>query len=113
MDTKLVRGLLVLAVVGIATLPAFSQADVSSATLKGTVTDPSGALLPGAAVTAKNVETGITRETITDALGAYLIRPFTARIVRASHHATRVCNQRAERARSHSPSGKSPFMTFS
>ena len=75
MDTKLVRGLLVLAVVGIATLPAFSQADVSSATLKGTVTDPTGALLPGATVTAKNVETGIRRETITDALGAYLIRP--------------------------------------
>ena len=39
--------------------------------LTGTVTDPSGAIIAGAAVTATNVDTGQTRTTTTDANGAY------------------------------------------
>jgi hypothetical protein len=42
-----------------------------SATLSGTVTDPSGAALSGATVAAKNVDTGAVRGTVTDAEGHY------------------------------------------
>src|SRR5882672_6179805 len=49
-----------------------AQAQVS-ASISGRVTDPSGATVSGAAVMAKNVETGETRSTITDDLGHYWI----------------------------------------
>jgi hypothetical protein len=44
-----------------------------SATLSGIVTDPSGATVTGAAVTARNVETGVSRATVTDGIGRYEI----------------------------------------
>ena len=40
-------------------LPAFSQKITGDIT--GTVTDPTGAVVPGAAVTAENVGTGLSR----------------------------------------------------
>jgi len=49
---------------------ATSLAQVS-ATLSGTVTDPSAALVAEAAVTAQNVDTGVVRKTVTDAEGHY------------------------------------------
>ncbi|HEY4049926.1 MAG TPA: carboxypeptidase regulatory-like domain-containing protein [Acidobacteriaceae bacterium] len=42
-----------------------------SAALSGRVTDPSGAGVPGASVTAKDIDTGVTRATITDQVGRY------------------------------------------
>ena len=42
-----------------------------SASLSGTVTDPSGAALSGAAVAARNVDTGAVRATVTNAEGHY------------------------------------------
>ena len=42
-----------------------------SASLKGIVTDPSGAPVAGAAVTSKNTETGASRRAITDDAGRY------------------------------------------
>jgi len=42
-----------------------------SASLSGTVTDPSGAALSGAAVAAKNVDTQTVRSAVTDAEGRY------------------------------------------
>ena len=42
-----------------------------SASLSGTVVDASAALVSAAKVGAKNVETGITRETVTDNQGRY------------------------------------------
>lgn len=48
-----------------------AQAQMSSGDLKGTVTDPTNAVVPGAAVTATNAETGVERRTTTDALGVY------------------------------------------
>jgi carboxypeptidase family protein len=44
-----------------------------SASLSGVVSDPSGAPVPGAAVTAKNLETFAVRTTQTDAAGRYRI----------------------------------------
>ena len=48
--------------------PAYSQV---SAGVSGTVTDPSGATIAAAVVTAKNSGTGATRETVTDDAGHY------------------------------------------
>ncbi len=39
----------------------------------GVVTDPTGSVIPKAKVTVTNVETGISRDTVTDADGAYQI----------------------------------------
>ena len=49
-----------------------AQAQVSAA-ISGRVTDPAGATVSGAEVTAKNVETGETRSTVTDAAGHYWV----------------------------------------
>jgi Carboxypeptidase regulatory-like domain len=48
----------------------FATAQVS-ATLSGMVTDQSGAAVPGAAVTARNLDTGLARSTVTDQTGRY------------------------------------------
>lgn len=53
--------------------PVFSQVDVSSATIKGTVTDQNKAVVIGAQVTAKSTERGITRTAKTGSDGSYTI----------------------------------------
>ena len=50
--------------------PVFTSAQVS-ATLSGRISDPTGAAIPGATVTATNVETGIARTALTDPSGRY------------------------------------------
>ena len=50
-----------------------AQADESTGTIRGTVFDPSGAVIPGAVVTATNPATGVVRSTVTGADGKYLI----------------------------------------
>src|SRR5215510_9446691 len=49
-----------------------AQARLTGADLSGTVTDESGAVLPGATVTVTQVETNLTRTTVTDPRGRYL-----------------------------------------
>ena len=51
--------------------PAASQ--TSTGTLTGSVRDSSGAVMPGVAVTAKNVDTGVVRNVTTDPEGRYRI----------------------------------------
>jgi hypothetical protein len=46
-------------------------AQLTTGTISGTVTDPSGAAVPGAAVVVTNVNTGITRNTTTGPAGRY------------------------------------------
>ncbi len=55
------------------TVATFAQADVSSATVKGTVTDPQGAAVPGATVIAKSVDQGVARSTQTNSDGEFQI----------------------------------------
>src|SRR6185369_11191224 len=50
---------------------AFSQQITGS--IRGTVTDPSGAVVDGATVSAKQSETGLTRTTASDHSGVYLL----------------------------------------
>jgi hypothetical protein len=45
----------------------------STGTIVGTVTDPSGAVIPGAKITATRVETGISQSTVTSSAGTYTI----------------------------------------
>src|SRR5580704_18021424 len=51
------------------TCKLFGQAD--SGTIVGSVTDPAGAVVPGATVTISNVATGLTRTATTNAYGQY------------------------------------------
>lgn len=46
--------------------------------ISGEVTDPSGAVVPGAAVTAHNLDTGVNTRTVTDSAGVYHIGFLTA-----------------------------------
>jgi len=52
-------------------LAAPAAAQITAATMLGTVTDDSGLALPGATVTARNVDTGFNRTVPTDEVGAY------------------------------------------
>src|ERR1700734_473607 len=49
---------------------AFSQS-TNSGDIRGTVTDPSGALLPGVSVTVTNLDTGAKKELVTNSDGLY------------------------------------------
>src|SRR5271167_1530647 len=49
-----------------------AQAQVT-ANIKGIITDPSGAAVPSATVTTKNMETGAVRTGVTDDAGRYLV----------------------------------------
>src|SRR5664280_1593601 len=62
--------LLMLGLVLIGTV-AYGQ---ETASILGTVTDPSGAAVPGAKITITNTETGIIRSTTTNTTGSYAAR---------------------------------------
>src|SRR5438874_1321219 len=52
---------------------SFLSAQESTARLLGTVTDPTGAVIPGATVVARNVATGLDRKTVANESGNYSI----------------------------------------
>src|SRR5437867_3822438 len=52
-------------------LSTYAWAQTSNATLGGTVSDPTGALIPGASITAVNTQTGIVSTTVSNEAGAY------------------------------------------
>ncbi len=64
-------GLLAGMSLGIST--AFAQVDTGA--ILGTVTDPSGAVVPGAKVTATNEDTGLALSTTTSGVGSYVFTP--------------------------------------
>ena len=50
-----------------------SRAQTTTATLRGKVTDEQGAVLPGVAVTARQVDTNTSRSVVTGAVGQYFL----------------------------------------
>ena len=63
-----------LAAVFLVALPVASNAQETSADMRGMVTDESGNPVPSAAVTIRNDSTGLTRSTTSAADGGYVIR---------------------------------------
>src|SRR6267142_1726796 len=52
-------------------IPLVAVSQVTTATIVGTISDPSGAVAPGAQVTARNVDTGLTRTVTSGDDGSY------------------------------------------
>lgn len=69
MHIRLTPALFVLAVACLVATSAAGQ--TVTGTLQGTVTDPTGAVLPGTTVVVRNIETGAIREVMTNELGFY------------------------------------------
>ena len=66
------RGFVVAAVLMVGcVLASRAGAQVTTATIAGTITDSSGGALPGALVTARNADTGLARSVPTGTDGAY------------------------------------------
>ena len=59
-----------LSVIALFTMSGFGQAGATSS-LSGAVVDPSGAVIPGAEVTAKNIATGTESKTVTVENGTF------------------------------------------
>lgn len=70
---KILLSVLTLAFTFAGSLSALAQVDVSSATIKGTITDQNKAVVVGATVTAKSIERGTMRSARTDSGGNYVI----------------------------------------
>ncbi len=82
--------------VGIA-LPMWSQS-TSTGTVVGTVTDPSGAVVPNATVTLTDTSTNIARSTTTNAAGRYIfvdVTPsvYNVEVTKAGFASTKASNQ--------------------
>ena len=71
MRSLLVTLLILLAMLGVATANLYGQAATASATLQGTVTDASGAVVPNAELRITNKGTGAVRSTTSGAEGQY------------------------------------------
>jgi len=66
---KLLKSLLFVSLVSIFSASAWAQ---STASLSGTVTDPTGAVVPGAQVKVHSLATGLDRDLVTDSAGLYV-----------------------------------------
>jgi hypothetical protein len=66
--TNKLLGLVVLLMVGVSA--SLAQ---STATLAGTVTDPTGALVPNASIKVRSLATNTTREAVSDSAGTYVV----------------------------------------
>src|SRR5579859_2617463 len=65
--------LAVTVMVAVTLLPPMSHGETFRGTVVGTVTDASGAAVPGAKVTLRNVATGLERDTLTSDDGSYAV----------------------------------------
>jgi len=62
--------LIVIGLITLGTMGLFAQSTITGA-ISGTVTDPSGGVIAGAMITAKNTSTGVAEQTTTNASGSY------------------------------------------
>ena len=80
----------VLAFFGISAMSVFAQ----TAQLTGTVSDQSGSVVPGAKVTATNVDTGVARNSISNESGSYLITALLPGNYRVTTEVAGLCEKR-------------------
>jgi hypothetical protein len=71
MSRSLIRSLAGLALVFTCASPAFAQ--ITAATISGTVKDETGGVLPGADIVAKNLDTGMSRASVSNGDGAFTL----------------------------------------
>ena len=76
-----------------------AQETISYGTISGRVTDPQGAVVPGARARATQVETGQTRDGISDVEGRFRFPYLRVGSVRHYRAACRICRSDAERQR--------------
>src|SRR5262250_1985011 len=70
--SKLLSACVVVCLIGVGAFHAVdANAQVTGATLSGTVTDTSGAVIPGVMIAIKNRATGVVRNLTTDEAGFY------------------------------------------
>ena len=67
------RGLRCLCLLVLTAVGAWAQTQITTGVIQGTVADPSGALVPGASVEAKNLDTNLTKSATTDADGRFTL----------------------------------------
>src|SRR5712691_3854456 len=62
-----------LVVVLLATTASLAVAQITSATISGTIKDETGGVLPGVDVVIRNLDTGLTRSVVTDSNGYFTV----------------------------------------
>jgi hypothetical protein len=72
-DLRNLAGVLVVVVAGLHLLGLNAAGQQITGSIRGSVLDPSGAIVQSATVTAKQIETGLTRAVVTDRQGTYLL----------------------------------------
>ncbi len=65
------RFAIIAAIAILVALPFVTVAQITTATVVGTISDPSGAKVPSASVTARNVDTGLKRTVVSSEDGSY------------------------------------------
>src|SRR5262245_25335023 len=73
MECRYSRFARVVCLITLACVPAMAQTTTGS--IVGSVTDKTGALIPGAAITVTNADTGSTNKAVTDSSGNYAVTP--------------------------------------
>src|SRR5712691_9234834 len=63
----------ILGVVFLVASASLAVAQITSATVSGTIKDETGGVLPGVDVVVRNVDTGLTRSAVTDANGYFTV----------------------------------------
>src|SRR4051794_11935488 len=69
-------------------LSAFAVAQTTSSRITGTITDPAGSAIPGANITATNIDTNVGFKTVTGAQGEYAIPALPAATYKLTVSAT-------------------------
>src|SRR4030088_3813505 len=70
--------ILTIGVAALLLIATSASAQTFRGSIRGTVTDPSGSIIAGAKVTAKNIGTGLKREATTGQDGAYVLAELPA-----------------------------------
>ena len=74
-NVKCLRAFMLVVLIGLVSSGVLVFGQGTSGSLAGQITDPSGAVIPGASVTLKNVDTNYPQVEITNSVGTYLFKP--------------------------------------